>query len=108
MAKYYGKIGFRVQKTVRPGVVMDDEIIERPYFGDVLRFSRRFDNSGSVNGEITISDQISILSDPFANNHFYSIVYAEWMGTKWKVSNVSVEYPRLLLELNGVYPEDSE
>jgi hypothetical protein len=30
----------------------------------------------------------------------------EYMGTKWKVSNVEVKYPRLILSLGGVYNEN--
>ena len=60
------------------------------------------------NGQIArkygmISNDISILSVPYAVNNFHSMRYIEFMGAKWKVSDVEVQYPRLLLTLGGLY-----
>ena len=83
-----------------------EEFTERKYYGDLLRNSRRLQGSQQVNDDITISNQISILADPYAVQHFHAIRYAELFGTKWKVSSVEVQYPRLILELGGVYNGD--
>ena len=29
--------------------------------------------------------------------------YVEFMGAKWKISSVEVQYPRLILTVGGVY-----
>lgn len=102
MAKFFGAIGYAVTSETKPGVY-EEQIIEREYFGDVNRNIRKLENSEHLNDDINISNEISIVSDPFANENFYSMRYAEFMGTKWKITSVEVKYPRLILTLGGVY-----
>jgi hypothetical protein len=52
---------------------------------------------------LAINNQISIVADPFANQNFHSMKYVEFMGTRWKITNVDVQYPRLILTMGGVY-----
>ena len=107
MPKYYGTIGFVETRETAPDV-WTEEITEREYSGDVLRIQRRWQGSEYLNDDLTISNRLSILSDPYAYNNFQSIRYATWMGAKWKVTSVEVAYPRLLLDLGGVYNEQNE
>lgn len=107
MPKYYGTIGFVETHETAPDV-WTEEITEREYSGDVLRIQRRWQGSEHLNDDLTISNRLSILSDPYAYNNFQSIRYATWMGAKWKVTSVEVAYPRLLLDLGGVYNEQNE
>lgn len=102
MAKFYGPIGFATTIETRPGV-WEEKIVERYYRGDVIRNTRRLESADQVNDNINIANEISILADPFANGNFHSIRYAAFMGTKWKISNVEVRYPRLTLTLGGVW-----
>lgn len=102
MAKFYGKIGFFTTVEEEPGLWVE-KIVERLYFGDLLRNLRRLETSSNVNDNINISNQISILADPFAYDNFHSIKYVEFMNSKWKVTSVEVQYPRLILEIGGVY-----
>ena len=105
MAKWYGVIGFAETVETVPGV-WEDRITERPYFGDLNRNSRRLQTANQLNDDINVSNEISIVADPFAMNNFHSMRYVEFMGAKWKVSNVDVQYPRLNLSVGGVYNED--
>lgn len=102
MTRWRGVIGYAETIEIEPGV-WSEEFTERKYYGDLLRNSRRLQGSQQVNDDITISNQISVLADPYAVQHFHAIRYAELFGTKWKVSSVEVQYPRLILELGGVY-----
>lgn len=102
MAKFYGEIGYAELAETGPGV-WTEQIVTRNYYGDVLRNSRRLQSADQLNDNITISNQISIVADPYANNHFHMMRYVKFNGTKWKVSDVEVQYPRLLLTLGGVY-----
>ena len=102
MAKWYGKIGYAETVEIRPGV-FKEQITEREYFGDVLYNNRRLQTSDQVNDDINISNRISILADPFANENFHSMRYLSFMGANWKVSSIEVAYPRLILTLGGVY-----
>lgn len=105
MAKWFGKIGFDLGTVeTKPGV-WGPKIEERPYYGDLQRNSRRLQTSDKVNDDINISNEISIVADPYANENFHTIRYAEFMKTKWKVTDVEVQYPRLILTLGGVWNE---
>ena len=104
MAKFCGVIGYAVTKETEPGI-WEEQIVEVEYFGDVIRNSRRFSGSAKVNDDINISNQISIIADPFANNNFHAMKYVVFMGAKWKVSEVTVQYPRLVLTIGGLYNE---
>lgn len=102
MAKFFGMIGFARYVESAPGVI-DEEIDERPYYGDLIRNTRRLQSADQVNDNINVSNEISIVSDPYANEHFYAMRYVKFMGAKWKVLNVEVQYPRLILTLGGLY-----
>lgn len=102
MAKYYGAIGYAVTEETSPGIY-EEMIKEYQYYGDVIRNNRRLNGASKVNDDITISNQISIVSDPFASNNFHMMRYATYMGSKWKITDVEVQYPRLILTLGGVY-----
>lgn len=100
--KFHGAVGFVEVSEKRPGVKTLIPV-EHSYSGDVLRRSIRFQNGESVNDTITPSQQISILSDPYARSHVGSMKYVKWMGTAWKITEVSVQYPRIILTLGGAY-----
>ena len=102
MAKFYGAIGYGKSIETSPGV-WEDQITERMYSGDLIRNSRRLQSSGNVNDDINISNQISIIADPYANENFHLMKYASFMGTKWKITDIEVQYPRLILTVGGVY-----
>ena len=104
MAKYYGKIGFVSTEETEPGI-WEEVSAERSYFGDLIRNTRRLESSSKINSDLNISNQISILADPYLNGNLQRIRYVKFMGTKWKVETVDVQYPRLILSLGGVYNE---
>ncbi len=100
--KFYGPVGFVEIVEKRPGVKVTVPV-EYEYSGDVLRRGFRFQSNESVNDTISPQQQVSILADPYARSHVGSLRYVKWMGTAWKVTEVSVEYPRLILTLGGPY-----
>lgn len=101
--KFAGKIGFWIKDVeVKPSVYRP-AIIERPYTGDVLRNNRRFKETDQQNDDLVINNQISILADLYAYENWMSIKYVLWNGVKLKVKSVEVSYPRLTLEVGGVY-----
>lgn len=103
MAKFYGPIGYAESIEKSPGVFMD-EIVVRNYSGNLLSNTSRWsDSSESTNDDLNINNRISILADPYAYQNFHSMKYVEFMGTKWKIESVEVQYPRLILSIGGVY-----
>jgi hypothetical protein len=102
MAKFYGSIGFAVTTETADGV-WTEVITEYNYTGDVLRNTRRLEPGENLNDNLTINNSISIIADPFANQNFHAMRYVKWMGASWKITNVEVQRPRLLLTIGGVY-----
>lgn len=102
MAKFYGVIGYAVTKMTEQGIY-EEQIVETEYVGDVIRNTRRLRDGSKINDDINISNQISIIADPYAANNFHTMRYVVFMGAKWKISEVEVQYPRLILTLGGLY-----
>ena len=102
MSKFCGRIGYEVQKETSPGV-WTPCTITKIYYGDVTKQTRRLDSGPKVNDDININNQFSIVADPFAVGHMHEMKWIEWYGSKWKINDVTVEYPRLILTIGGVY-----
>lgn len=102
MAKFFGKIGFGETVETAPGV-WEDQITQRDYYGDVIRTAIKFQEADKVNKDLSVSNSISVVADAYANEHFFAIRYINWAGTLWTVSDVTVERPRLVLRLGGIY-----
>ena len=102
MSKWFGKIGYGETIETSPGA-WTEQITEREYYGDLLKVSKKTQSSENLNDNITISNQISIVADPFANENLRLISYVTFMGTKWKITSADVQYPRIILTMGGVY-----
>ena len=102
MGTWFGRIGYAEQLETTPGV-WEEKIVERNYYGDVVRNYRKLEPSGEVNDNINVSMEISIVADPYAIQNFHAMRYIEYMGSLWKLSNVEVNYPRLILQIGGLY-----
>lgn len=101
--KYYGEIGFwKDDVEIRPGVYKPG-IVKKTYTGDILRNNQRWNSSQHQNDDLNMSHRISIVSDVYLNENLSSIKYVTYMGSKWKVSSLEVQYPRVIIELGGVY-----
>ena len=106
MAKYFGKIGFVETKEVSPGV-WKNVPFEKEYSGDVLKNTKRWETGDYLNDNLNIQNTISIIADEYACEHFFAIRYLYWMNTCWKVTSASVEHPRIVLSIGGVYNGDT-
>lgn len=105
MAKFYGIIGFVTTEEDPDNLgVWEEKTVEKHYSGDLIRNMRRTQTSqNTVNDNITISNEISIVADPYANQNMYAMRYVVINGAKWKIESVTVEYPRLKLSIGGLY-----
>lgn len=106
MAKFCGVIGYTETVETEPGV-WEEQVVERQYFGDLIRSYGKHESSGGVNDNVNISNEISIVSDAYANDHFFAISYVKFcvpnIGGVWKVTNAEITPPRIILTLGGVY-----
>ena len=104
MSKWCGTIGFAVPVEYERGS-WENQIIERAsYMGDIISNNWKRQTGQGVNDDINLSNQISIVADPYALSHISDIIYITHRDTKWKVTNVDdTQYPRLILTVGGVY-----
>ena len=102
MAKFYGPVGYAELVETAPGV-LEEQIVERKYAGDLLRNTRRLESSDKLNDDLNIANEISIVADPFAWKNFHKMRYVRFMDANWKITSVEVKYPRLILTIGGVY-----
>lgn len=102
MAKWHGKVGFVMSEEIRPSV-WEDVVTEKFFKGDMLKLGSRWTNTEYKNDDLVIANRISILMDPWMTKHFHQIKFVVWKNAAFKVANIEVEYPRLTLELGGVY-----
>lgn len=100
--KWYGIVGYGETYESSPGV-WSEKITEHNYYGEVTRNTRILQSASQVNDNINVSNTISIVADPYATQNFHSIRYVTFMGSKWKVTNVDVQYPRLNMTIGGLY-----
>lgn len=106
MAKYFGIIGFaetiETDPVNHPGVY-EEVVTERQYYGDILSNNRRYERGEGLNDDLNVRNEISILADPFAITNFSKMKYLTWLGSKWKVTDVKVDFPRMTLSVGGIY-----
>lgn len=105
MARFYGKIGFlkdEEESQTRPSRYIPI-IEERYYSGDLVKnYVRQRDAEKPVD-DVALNNDISIVADEYALNHFSSMKYVEFMGVRWEVQSVTVQRPRLRISFGGVY-----
>lgn len=103
MAKFYGLIGYATTKETKPDVWVET-ITERPYFGDLIRETRKVESSqDTINDGVTINNEISIVADPYAQENIDAMRYVKFRGTAWKITSVEIQYPRLNISIGGIY-----
>ena len=106
MAKFYDVIGFLDEVESSPGV-WEPGVTELHYTGDTLPNYIR-NESKDINDSVVLNYKFSILADSYALNHMRDIRYVKYLGTKWKVTNVEPQTPRLIVTVGGVYNEQNE
>ena len=102
MAKFHGIIGYAIQTEVRPGVCQE-QIVERECYATVLSGSFVNQQTSEANEDLRVNNRISIVANTYAIENFQFMRYITYMGVKWRISNVDVSYPELILTIGGVY-----
>lgn len=103
MAKWYGSIGFVETVETEPGIWEPTETI-RQYYGDIISNTRRWsEKQDSTNDDISINNRISVVADSYIQNHLHILKWIEYGGCKWKVSDITINFPRIEFGFGGVY-----
>lgn len=105
MARFAGEIGYGTSVETPPDSgVWVDTIVEKTYFGDLIRNVRKSQEADQrLNNNLSLSNSISIVADAYANENFIAIRYVTFAGQRWTVTDVEVQSPRLILSLGEVY-----
>ena len=103
MAKFYGKIGFGTEQETAPGV-WELVIVERPYFGEIVREALNVVGGQTVLGESKLNNTFRILADGYATENFMDMRYILWLGHYHEIVQVTLEQrPRMMVRVGGVY-----
>lgn len=104
MAKFVGKIGFVRDVETYPGSgIFVEEAKDKTYRGDILMNFNRWQDASKVNEDLTIDNKFSFVSDSFALRNIGDMRYMEYLGTKWKIKSVEINYPRINITVGGLY-----
>lgn len=104
MSKFYGKIGF--SKTVEDPPDSGNwlpAIIEKKYYGDILQRNVHIQEGDTGTDQLTLNNDISIVADNFLLQNAYAMRYVEYLGIKWEIRTITVNFPRINFTFGGAY-----
>jgi hypothetical protein len=102
VSRFSGKLGFVITRETEEGVWLEDKI-EIPVKGTIRSLYVRNDNNSSVNSNLRLTNEISILLNSKIQTYLETLKYVIWKGSKWEVQSIGVNYPRLTINLGGLY-----
>ena len=102
MAKSRIKIGFATTVETCPGI-WDEQIQEKIYYADVTRRYVKQNYNTTINANVDISNTLSVVANPEILTNLQSIRYVSWMGQRWSIGSIEVNYPRLILGIGGIW-----
>lgn len=102
MSRFSGKLGFVMTRETEEGVWLED-IVEIPAKGTIRSLYVRNDNNASVNSNLRLTNEVSILLNSKIQTYLETLKYVIWKGSKWEVQSIGVNYPRLTINLGGLY-----
>lgn len=103
MARFHGRVGFLVPVDNQVTGIVENRVIEKPFFGKVITHKRDWQTSDMVTDDLKVNNQIVIVANDFAFKFATAIKYCEFMGGFWNVTGISVKLPEITLTLGGVY-----
>lgn len=104
MAKYSGMLGYVMPaKEDPPGIWKPSAVVEKLGRGDLFGQTINNEDVGGLSDGITVNNQLSIIMDPFVNKNLESLKYVILYGTRWEIKSMTINRPRVILTLGGVY-----
>ena len=82
MSKWFGKLGFVETKETELSV-HSEIVTERDCYGDLTRNTRRLQSPDKVNDDISLANTLSVIADPYVQEHFSNLRYVTLYGGKW-------------------------
>ena len=104
MAKWSGMIGYETVVETEAGLWEPQNPTEVKHYGDVITTRQIIQQStDTTNRDFKLSVRLSIVANPFAMENFTNMVYATIKGHKWRIESAEPQYPRLILQIGGLY-----
>lgn len=102
MVKFAGLVGYGSQVETSPGIW---ELSEKTSLmkGELIRQNADIQDSGKINGDISLGHRVSLISDAYAIDNYYNMKWVAVDGIKWIVSSVEIQHPRLIVSLGGLW-----
>lgn len=101
--KFHGVIGY-VDGSVETGPgIFKPKVVEKPCYGEFVKNNRNFETTEYQNDDLVVKNTVSILSSMYMRQNYMSIKYIRINGANLKVTSVTLDYPRIRLELGGFY-----
>lgn len=101
MSKWAGKIGFAI--SIHENDIYTDLIVEKPYKGETIKSSYKWQQSNEINDNFTINKQVSVIANNFAYRNIGVMKYVTVLGIKWKIISAEPQYPRIILTMGGIW-----
>ena len=102
--KCSGKIGYARTEETSPGVYQEI-IIEKQYYGDVVRNTAQILDSNTINSSIKLNNSISVLCNNYMSYNLGCVRYLTFKKSKWKVSSIEIKDNRIIFTLGDLYNE---
>lgn len=104
MARFSGLVGYVTQEESVPGVWTP---VEKPrkMKGDIISQTANNTSSEYLNDNVTLNHRVSLIGDAYAFGNYFNIKWIKMDGHKWKVTNIEVKRPRIIVSLGGVWNE---
>jgi hypothetical protein len=104
--RFHGAVGYASNVETTPGV-WQEVITETQYTGDVIRNTRRLEAVSTeppkTNADLSLGNSFSVMADDHAYANFMNMRYVQWEGLYWKITDVEVRRPRLVLTVGGLW-----
>ena len=102
MKKFAGYVGFVIEEEIKPGVTMP-KVVEKFYKGEINNQFRRWDQPVEVMDQLSLSEEITIVTNSYLLENIGAIRYVIRHGTKWAVKSINIKTPKIILSLGGEY-----
>lgn len=104
MPKCSGVIGYALPEETQPGV-WTESITEKKYYGNIVKDNRKVIDQSQINDNINIANNISVISNSFMLSNIGFMRYISFQKTKWNISSVDIQPPRMIITIGGLYHE---
>lgn len=108
MARFRDKIGFDGPEEQLVKGQITSKTVERVYSGDVLKDVHTITEGGAPNGGLSFNHRFSVVMDQYLESNWATVRYVKWQGLKLKVVAVTIERPRAILQIGGIYNDRND